>query len=95
MYDNFYDSFFSDEKKYLYPSVACKYTHDCMHISDISRIKVRLYKGGLWERRKKNKKISARERALCQLTVCFEFQSRDDRRKEHKNYALKWYSEGK
>ena len=26
--------------------------------------------------------ISARERALCQLTVCFEFQSRSDRRKK-------------
>ena len=24
--------------------------------------------------------ISARKRALCQLTVCFEFQSRSDRR---------------
>ena len=32
--------------------------------------------------------ISARERALCQLTVCFEFQSRSDRRKNHKSCAL-------
>ena len=32
--------------------------------------------------------ISARERALCQLTVCFEFQSRSDRRKKHKSCAL-------
>ena len=32
--------------------------------------------------------ISAREWALCQLTVCFEFQSRSDRRKGHKSYAL-------
>ena len=32
--------------------------------------------------------ISARERALCQLTVCFEFQSRSDRRKGHKSCAL-------
>ena len=32
--------------------------------------------------------ISARERALCQLTVCFEFQSRSDRRKGHKNCVL-------
>ena len=32
--------------------------------------------------------ISARERALCQLTVCFEFQSRSDRRKRHKSCAL-------
>ena len=32
--------------------------------------------------------ISTRERALCQLTVCFEFQSRSDRRKKHKSCAL-------
>ena len=32
--------------------------------------------------------INARERALCQLTVCFEFQSRSDRRKKHKSCAL-------
>ena len=32
--------------------------------------------------------ISAREQALCQLTVCFEFQSRNERRKGHKSYAL-------
>ena len=32
--------------------------------------------------------ISAHERALCQLTVCFEFQSRSDRRKKHKSCAL-------
>ena len=31
--------------------------------------------------------ISARERALCQLTVCFEFQSRGDRRKGHRSCA--------
>ena len=31
--------------------------------------------------------ISAREWALCQLTVCFEFQSRSDRREEHKSCA--------
>ena len=36
----------------------------------------------------KEQAISARERALCQLTVCFEFQSRSDRRKGHKNCAL-------
>ena len=32
--------------------------------------------------------ISAREQALCQLTVYFEFQSRSDRRKGHKSCAL-------
>ena len=32
--------------------------------------------------------ISAREWALCQLTVYFEFQSRSDRRKGNKSYAL-------
>ena len=32
--------------------------------------------------------ISAREQALCQLTVCFEFQIRSDRRKGHKSCAL-------
>ena len=32
--------------------------------------------------------ISARERGLCQLTVCFEFQSRSERRKGHKSCAL-------
>ena len=32
--------------------------------------------------------ISACERALCQLTVCFEFQSRSQRRKGHKSCAL-------
>ena len=32
--------------------------------------------------------ISAHERALCQLTVCFEFQSRSETRKGHKSYAL-------
>ena len=32
--------------------------------------------------------ISACERALCQLTVCFEFQSRSESRKGHKGYAL-------
>ena len=34
----------------------------------------------------KKQATSARERALCQLTVCFEFQS--DRRKGHKSCAL-------
>ena len=32
--------------------------------------------------------ISARERALCQLTVCFEFQRRRERRKGQKSCAL-------
>ena len=32
--------------------------------------------------------ISAHEWALCQLTVCFKFQSRSDRRKGHKSCAL-------
>ena len=32
--------------------------------------------------------ISAGERALCQLTACFEFHSRSDRRKGHKSCAL-------
>ena len=32
--------------------------------------------------------ISAPEWALCQLTMCFEFQSRRDRRKGHKSCAL-------
>ena len=40
----------------------------------------------LWQNLKQA--ISARERALCQLTVCFEFQSRSDRRKKHKSCAL-------
>ena len=39
--------------------------------------------------------ISAHEQALCQLTVCFEFQSRSDRRKGHKTVSWKWCSEGK
>ena len=39
--------------------------------------------------------ISACERGLCQLTVCFEFQSRSDSRKGHKVVPCKWYSEGK
>ena len=32
--------------------------------------------------------ISAREQALCQLTVYFEFQIRSERRKGHKSCAL-------
>ena len=32
--------------------------------------------------------ISAHEWALCQLSVCFEFQSRRDRRKGRKSFAL-------
>ena len=32
--------------------------------------------------------ISARERVLCQTTVCFEFQSKNERRKRHKICAL-------
>ena len=28
------------------------------------------------------------ENGLCELTVCFEFQSRSDRRKGHKSCAL-------
>ena len=32
--------------------------------------------------------ISAHERALCQLTVCFEFQSKSEERKGHKSCAL-------
>ena len=32
--------------------------------------------------------ISARKRALCQLTVCFEFQGRSERRKGHNSCAL-------
>ena len=38
--------------------------------------------------RYKQQAISARERALCQLTVGFEFQSRRERRKGHKSCAL-------
>ena len=38
----------------------------------------------------KKQAISARERALCQLTVCFEFQSRSDRRKNTKVVPWKW-----
>ena len=45
--------------------------------------------------RNKQQSISARERALCQLTVCFEFQSRSDRRKGHKVVPWKWCPEGK
>ena len=45
------------------------------------------------ESKKQKQTISARERALCQLTVCFEFQSRSDRRKGHKRCACKWYSD--
>ena len=37
--------------------------------------------------------ISARERALCQLTVCFGFQSRSKRRKGHKSCAQQMYLE--
>ena len=40
----------------------------------------------------KEQAISAHEWALCQLTVCFEFQSRSDRRKGHKSCALKMES---
>ena len=39
--------------------------------------------------------ISARERALRQLTVCFEFQSRSERRKGHKSCVLQMDSEVK
>ena len=39
------------------------------------------------------KKISAREQALCQLTVCFEFQSISERRKGHKSHAQQMASE--
>ena len=35
----------------------------------------------------KKQAISARERALGHLTVCFGFQSRSERRKGHKIYA--------
>ena len=34
------------------------------------------------------KAISAREWALCQLTVCFKFQIRRERRKGQKSFAL-------
>ena len=37
--------------------------------------------------------ISARERALCQLTVCFEFQIRSERRKGHQRCALQMSTE--
>ena len=33
--------------------------------------------------------ISARKRALCQLTVCFKLQSGSDTRKGHKSRGLK------
>ena len=36
--------------------------------------------------------ISAYERALCQLTVCLEFQSRIDRRKGHKSRLITYLS---
>ena len=40
--------------------------------------------------------ISAHERALCQLAVCFELQSRRDRLEKDTKVALwKWYLEGK
>ena len=42
----------------------------------------------LWLNANFKQAISARERALCQLTVCFEFQSRSVRRKGHKTCAL-------
>ena len=32
--------------------------------------------------------ISVCEQALCQLTVCFEFQGRSERRKQQKSCAL-------
>ena len=36
--------------------------------------------------------ISAHEQALCQLTVCFEFQSSSDRKKDTKGVPWKWCS---
>ena len=39
--------------------------------------------------------ISTREQALCQLTVCFEFQSKSERRKGHKSCVLQMDSEVK
>ena len=48
----------------------------------------RIFKYYLLDLYDKKQAISARERALCQLTVCFEFQSRSDRRKGHKICAL-------
>ena len=39
--------------------------------------------------------ISAHEWALCQLTVCFQFQSRSERRKQHKSFVLQMDSEVK
>ena len=59
-----------------------------MHAAKKFTIKIRI----IFEKDKAMDKpkqaISARERALCQLTVCFEFQSRTDRRKGHKSCAL-------
>ena len=37
--------------------------------------------------------ISARERALCQLTVCFEFQRRSERSNRHKSCVQQMDSE--
>ena len=37
---------------------------------------------------KRKKAIGAHERALCQLTVCFQFQSKKEKRKGHKICAL-------
>ena len=56
----------------------------CQHSlkSTFKRVKSQIQKGANPEQA-----ISARERALCQLTVCFEFQSRSDRRKGHKSCA--------
>ena len=42
----------------------------------------------IWHDTEHQQAISARERALWELTVCFEFQSRSDRRTGHKISAL-------
>ena len=39
--------------------------------------------------------ISACERALCQLTVCFEFTVEVTEEKDTKVVPWRWYSEGK
>ena len=42
-----------------------------------------------------NKQPVPLKKALCQLTVCFKFQSRSERRKEHKRCALQVIFRGK
>ena len=89
-------------------NISCKFEKASYNIIFVTAVAVKSLYTLRWRRRNKGKSIvstgcypvdttsnQCNEQALCQLTVCFEFQSRSERRKEHKSCALQKVSRSK